>query len=167
MTPEGGVVYRREVFTYSGRGRPDPFRPLLGAEDLGVRVEDLRLTSVIYNPNPAQSIAVFIGADSSRMRLRVGQRTGNITVTAIYPRRVDLRVDEFGVSRGHSILLKRQPIEPQPATPPPGPQQEPRQDANTPAVERGPLRRGPPRPAPTAPGSAPAPTQALQKGRGL
>ena len=37
-----GDVYRREVFRYQAGGRPDPFRPLLSGDDMGVRVQDLR-----------------------------------------------------------------------------------------------------------------------------
>ena len=99
-------VYRREVFTYQRSGRPDPFQPLLSAADLGYRVEDLRLTSIIYSPDPRQSVAVFALADSARrFRLRTGQRLGTITVAAIHPRRVDLRVEDFGVARIESVRL--------------------------------------------------------------
>lgn len=101
-------VYRREVFAYQRAGRPDPFQPLLSAADLGYRVEDLRLTSIIYSPDPRASVAVFALADSARrFRLRTGQRLGGITVAAIHPRRVDLRVEEFGVARIESVVLQR------------------------------------------------------------
>lgn len=110
-TPEPSPIaaYRREVFTYQRGGRPDPFQPLLSAADLGYRVEDLRLTSIIYSPNPGQSVAVFALADSAnrRFRLRAGQRLGTITVAAIYPRRVDLRLEDFGVARIESVTLQR------------------------------------------------------------
>jgi hypothetical protein len=110
--------YRREVFRYQRGGRPDPFQPLLSAADLGYRVEDLRLTSIVYSPNAQQSIAVFAVADSSgRYRLRVGQRLGSITVVAIYPRRVDVQVNDFGVARVQSLTLQRTP---RPMAPGPG-----------------------------------------------
>ena len=101
-------VYRREVFRYQRGGRPDPYQPLLNAADLGYRIEDLRLTAIIYSPNPRQSVAVFALADSARrFRLRAGQRLGSITVLNIYPRRVDVRVDDFGVGRIESVQLQR------------------------------------------------------------
>ena len=118
--PDAATVYRREVFAYDRRGRPDPFRPLMSAGDLGIRLEDLRLRGVVYNPNPRLSVAVFAQADTgSSIRLRVGQRYGNLTVMAIQPRRVDVRVDEFGQSRVQSIPLRRQPFVPQNEAPPP------------------------------------------------
>lgn len=100
-------VYRREVFRYQRGGRPDPFAPLLTAAELGFRVEDLRLTAIIYSPS-GRSVAVFASGDSARRyRLQQGQRLGTMTVTRIYPQRVDVRVDEFGGSRMQSIPLVR------------------------------------------------------------
>jgi len=70
-------VYRREVFRYQAGGRPDPFRPLLTGEDMGVRVQDLRLVGIIHSPNPAASMAVFtLPTDSTRVRLRPGWASG-------------------------------------------------------------------------------------------
>jgi hypothetical protein len=107
---DSSSVYRREVFRYDRRGRPDPFRPLLTAVDLGFRVDELRLVGVVYNPNPRLALAVFAPNDSSpRLRLRVGQRVGNITVTSIQPRAVQVRVDELGASRVETIALRRYP----------------------------------------------------------
>jgi hypothetical protein len=102
-------VYRREVFQYPGAGgRPDPFQPLLSGEEMGVRVQDLTLVSVIYSGNPGTSVATFTLPDSSqRVRLRVGQRLGSVTVVRIQPRRVDVREDEMGVSRMYSLELAR------------------------------------------------------------
>lgn len=101
------IVYRREAFGYDRGGRPDPFRSLLGTEELGVRVEDLSLQGVVFNPDPRRSMAVLVdGSANKRTRLRVGERIGGITVVGIYPRRVDLRVDEFGISRPETLFLK-------------------------------------------------------------
>ena len=106
--PTGVEVYRREVCAYQRGGRPDPFQPLLTAADLGFRVEDLRLTGIVYSPNPSQSVAVVAEADSARRyRLKVGQRLGSMTVLRIYPQRVDVRVDEFGSSRMETIQVRR------------------------------------------------------------
>jgi hypothetical protein len=161
--------YRREAFRYQRGGRPDPFQPLLAAADLGYRVEDLRLTSIVYSPNPRQSIAVFAVADSTgRYRLRTGQRLGSITVVAIYPRRVDVRVDDFGISRTQSLQLQRAGRTPiAPAGPAPAgavtdgaqPQQAPQQQAAPPQPQQptGPLRRGgrPPAAGTTPPAAQP------------
>jgi hypothetical protein len=101
-------VYRREVFRYQRGGRPDPFQALLTAAELGFRVEDLRLTAIIYSPAGNRSVAVFAEGDSARRyRLRQGQRLGTMTVLRILPQRVDVRVDEFGGSRLQTIPLVR------------------------------------------------------------
>ena len=112
-------VYEREVFRYARGGRPDPFQPLLTAAELGFRVEDLRLTSIVYSPTPRLSLAVFAESDSAqrRHRLRTGQRLGTMTVLRIYPQRVDVRIDEFGGSRVETILLRRAQRTAAPAAP--------------------------------------------------
>jgi hypothetical protein len=118
-------VYRREVFRYPAGGRPD---------DMGVRAQDLRLLGIVYSANPRQSVAVFALPDSTqRVRLRVGQRLGSITVVGIFPRRVDVREEEMGVSRVYSMEVPRAgrpappptsapaPAAPAQAAPPPAP----------------------------------------------
>lgn len=102
-------IYRREVFRYQAGGRPDPFQPLLSGDELGVRVQDLRLVGIIHTGNPRTSVATFTqAADSTqRIRLRVGQRVGSVTLLSIQPRRVDVREDEIGVSRVYSLELQR------------------------------------------------------------
>ena len=105
--PVARVVYERETFRYERGGRPDPFRSLLGTEELGIRFEDLTLRGVIYNPEARLSVAVLWDeASKRRIRLRSGERMGGITVVGIYPRRVDLRIDEFGVSRRETLYLR-------------------------------------------------------------
>jgi hypothetical protein len=118
------LVYRREVFQYPRGARPDPFRTLLSSEELGYRFEDMRLTGVIYSPNSRVSVAVLTETVSKkRFRLRVGERVGGITVAAIYPKRVDVVVNEFGVVRRETLELRRpdpvQDASGQPAPPPP------------------------------------------------
>lgn len=102
------MVYQREVFRYDRTGRPDPFRSLLTAEELGYRIEDMLLSGVIYSPDARRSVAVLSDAVSGRrFRLRVGERIGGITVTSIQPRKVEVVVNEFGVIRRESLQLKR------------------------------------------------------------
>ena len=162
-------VYRREVFRYQRGGRPDPFTPLLTAAELGFRVEDLRLTAIIYSP-AGRSVAVFAAGDSARRyRLRQGQRLGTMTVTRIYPQRVDVRVDEFGGSRMQSVpLVRAQRIQqaaqaadgsagaqgqqlPVTITPAPQQPQAPR------VLRRGPIPAAQAAGQPAAPAPAPAP----------
>lgn len=136
-------VYRREVFRYPAPGRPDPFLPLLSGDEMGVRAQDLRLLGILYSSSPGQSVATFALPDTTqRVRLRVGQRLGAVTVVGIHPRRVDLREDEMGVSRVFSLQVPRAG---RPA-PPPAVQQAP-------AAQPAPPQQAapaPPAPAPAA-----------------
>ena len=158
-------IYRREVFSYQRTGRPDPFQPLLSVADLGYRVEDLRLTSIIYSPDPRMSVAVFAVADCARrFRLRTGQSMGGITVSAIYPNRVDLRVEDFGVARIETLTLQRRRVGVDSRDPaaPTATQGQPMIIQQAPPPQRtepaGPLRRGgrPTTPAPTTPRPKPS-----------
>ena len=156
-TLPAGDVYRREVFRYQRGGRPDPFQALLTAADLGFRVEDLRLTAIIYSPDARRSVAVFAEGDSARRyRLHQGQRLGTMTVTRIWPQRVDVRVDEFGGSRLQTILLQRTQR-----------QQAATEAAQPPAAQQIPVTIAPAQPqAPAAPRvlrrGAPPPAQTTQ-----
>jgi hypothetical protein len=128
--PPGGLaeadLYHREVFRYQVGGRPDPFQPLLSGDEIGVRAQDLTLEGIVYSSSPGGSMAIFtLPGDAGRVRLRTGQRTGSVTVVAIHPRRVDVREDQFGVSRAYSLELQRRgpaAVEgrAQPPAPPPG-----------------------------------------------
>jgi hypothetical protein len=102
------IVYRREVFRYSGGSRADPFRSLLGSSDVGVRVEDLSLRGVVYHPDPSRSVAVLARVGTERpLRAHVGDRIGGIRVLAIRPRSVDLMVEEFGIARRATLEITR------------------------------------------------------------
>jgi hypothetical protein len=101
------ISYRREVYQYERGFRPDPFRSLLGNVDVGVRVEDLALRGIVFNSNPRESVAILVERGSNRrIRARIGERVGAITVVAIQPRRVDVVIEDFGVVRRESLYLK-------------------------------------------------------------
>ena len=100
-------VYRREVFRYQVGGRPDPFQPLLNTDEMVVRAQDLRLVSIVYSSNPRAALAVFTLPEERRVRMRVGERLGSVTLLAIRPRSVDLREDALGSSRVHTLELQR------------------------------------------------------------
>lgn len=105
---EPAPVYHREVFSYDRGGRPDPFRSLLGSADLAIRIEDLVLRGVVYNPNaPASSVAVFGESGSTRrFRAKAGDRIGGIRVLVIRPKSVDVSIEELGVTRRETLQLK-------------------------------------------------------------
>ena len=107
---DSAVVYRREVFRYYPQGRPDPFRPLIGESDLGVRVDDLALRGIVYHPDPARSVAVIARTGQPRLsRVKVGDRIGGIRILAIRPNSIDVLVEELGVARRASIPITRAP----------------------------------------------------------
>lgn len=103
--------YRREVFDYAAAGRPDPFRSLLRSAELGVRIEDLSLRGVVYNPTQtALSVAVLEQAGTERrFRVRAGERVGPIRVIAVGPRSVQLLIEELGVARRETLELRKEP----------------------------------------------------------
>jgi hypothetical protein len=100
------VVYQREVFRYPGGGRPDPFRSLLGAGELGIRLEDITLTGVVHHSDPARSVAVLQQKGTQRpIHARIGERLGPIRLLAIQPGKVEVLVEELGVARRDVIVL--------------------------------------------------------------
>lgn len=108
--PESRIIYRREVFQYPRGGRPDPFRTLVGTDALGLRIEDLTVRGIVHDPDPSQSVAILTVTGNPRpIRARVGDRVGGIQILAIYPRRVDVLVQEFGVARRESLPLRVSP----------------------------------------------------------
>lgn len=104
------IVYRREVFNYLRAGRPDPFRPLVGPQDSGIRLSDLALRGVIYHPDPSRSVAILAQAGVERpVRARVGDRVGGVRIVAIRPRSVEVLVEELGVARRETLEIKKAP----------------------------------------------------------
>jgi hypothetical protein len=109
---EPKLVFDREVFSYPGENRRDPFRPLTHQEDLGPVFNDLRLRMIIYSGDPKQSIVVVADASNKVYRLRHGQSLGNVTVVDIAQTRVVFSVDDFGIRRQEVLDLKsRKPSE--------------------------------------------------------
>jgi hypothetical protein len=54
-----------------------------------------------------ESVAILVERGSNRrIRARIGERVGAITVVAIQPRRVDVVIEDFGVVRRESLYLK-------------------------------------------------------------
>jgi hypothetical protein len=113
QAPEGTeatMVYEREVFQYPAAERPDPFRSLLRDGDLGIRVEDLSLRGVVHHADPSQSVAfLLVQGSDRRIQARVGERVGSLRVMNIYPDRVDVVVEELGVSRRETLRIQSPP----------------------------------------------------------
>jgi hypothetical protein len=109
--PQAGVqaanielVYEREVFSYRGASRRDPFRPLTD-EAMGPRFESLSLQAIIYSTGRGNSLALLTDASGRVYRVRVGDVVGNSQVIEIGPLRVVLAVENFGTIRQEMLEL--------------------------------------------------------------
>jgi len=94
------VLINREVFSYEGDGRRDPFVSLLTTSDLRPLLTDLKLVGVAYDPRGQNSVAVLRDITSrDQYKVRVGQTIGRMRVAAIQPKAVIFTIEEFGYSR--------------------------------------------------------------------
>jgi hypothetical protein len=103
------IELSREVFAYRGGSR-DPFRSLVESGlELRPFVEDLRLTSIIYDERyPERSVAVLQDmSQERRYNVRVDDEFGRLRVAAIRKYEVVLTIEEFGVPRQVVISLRR------------------------------------------------------------
>jgi len=107
-TSEAQTELMREVFAYRGAGR-DPFRSLLQSGDVRPLIEDLRVTSIAYDPRyPTNSVAVLRDTIANEAySVRVGDQVGRLTIAEIHPGRVVVTIMEFGSER-QEILRQRQ-----------------------------------------------------------
>jgi len=96
----------REVFSYRGATR-DPFVSLIESGDVRPLVQDLRITSITYDPRyPAASVAVLRDTIVNQSyALRVGDEVGRIRVAEITPGQVVLVISEFGSER--QVVLRQ------------------------------------------------------------
>ncbi len=94
------VLINREVFSYEGNGRRDPFVSLMNTSDLKPLLTDLKLVGVAYDPRGQNSVAVLRDITSrDQYKVRVGQMIGRMRVAAIQPKAVIFTIEEFGYSR--------------------------------------------------------------------
>jgi hypothetical protein len=99
------LVYEREVYTYRGAGRRDPFRPLTADDEMGPLFEELTLQGIIYATGRGQSVALITDASGRVHRARVGDVVGNSRVIEIGPARVIMAVENFGNIRQEVLEL--------------------------------------------------------------
>ncbi len=96
----------REIFSYSGSGRRDPYASLMASGELRPLVSDLRLTAVAFDPNGRNSVAILRNVTSAEQyRVRVGQTLGRLRVSGIRQKAVIFSIDEFGFSRQETLPL--------------------------------------------------------------
>ena len=100
------LTFAREVYTYPGRGRRDPFMSLLKSGDLRPMLSDLRLVTVLYDPTGRNSVAIMRDLSTrDQYRVKVGQQLGRMRVAQIQPRQLVLTIEEFGFNRQETLAL--------------------------------------------------------------
>jgi hypothetical protein len=99
------LVFEREVFSYPGSARRDPFMPLTG-QNAGVLFSDLKLHMILFDDDPTRSIVAVSDAANKQYRLRRGDSVGNATVVDIGRTRVVFSVSDFGIRRQEVLEMK-------------------------------------------------------------
>ena len=101
------LVYEREVYSYDGAGRRDPFAPLVGeGVNIGPLFADLQLRGIIYSTGRGQSVALLHDRSGNLYRARRGDIIGNATILEIRPLEVLFAVEDFGQTRQEMLRLK-------------------------------------------------------------
>ena len=104
--PPATATFNREVFSYDGAGRRDPFLSLLSTGELRPAFNDLKLVAVAYDPTGRKSVAVMRDVSTKdQYRVKVGQALGRMRVAQIHPKSVTFTIDEFGYSRQDVLTL--------------------------------------------------------------
>jgi hypothetical protein len=100
---------QREVFAYEGGGR-DPFMSLLKSGDVRPLINDLKLTTIVYDGRfAARSVAILRDITNRKIyRVKTGDIVGRLKVTQIRPREVVFTVQEFGFERQETLSLTKQ-----------------------------------------------------------
>ena len=100
------IDYRREVYNYQGGAR-DPFGSLLTTNASQTSISDLRLVSIVYDPQGG-SIAMVRDRNAPRpYKLRRGDSVGRLRVIQIRQYEVVFQVEEFGFERQEVLSLPR------------------------------------------------------------
>ena len=100
------VVIEREVYSYAGADRRDPFKSLMTTTELRPTSSELRLVAVAYDPTNAGSVAILRELTTkTQYRARVGTLIGRMRVTAIRPKAVVFTIEEMGFSRQETLGL--------------------------------------------------------------
>ncbi|HEY0931452.1 MAG TPA: hypothetical protein VGE27_16135 [Gemmatimonas sp.] len=104
--PATEITLHREVFSYSGGGRRDPYKSLMSSSDVRPLLSDLRLTAVAFDPDGQNSVAILRDSYSKlQYRIRVGQQLGRLRVSAIRQKAVQFTIEEFGFNRQETLSL--------------------------------------------------------------
>jgi hypothetical protein len=108
---KGSVTFYREVFSYEGEGRRDPFLSLMATGELRPMVSDLTLVGIIYDESGRNSVAILVDASAGGQtyRRRVGDSLGRMKVIRITEKDITFNIYEFGSARQETLLIDRNP----------------------------------------------------------
>jgi hypothetical protein len=108
VAPAAQTELMREVFSYRGSGR-DPFMSLLQSDDVRPLIEDLRISSIVYDPRyPTASVAVLRDTIANQAySVRVGDELWRLRVAEILPGEIVLIVTEFGSERQETLRQRQ------------------------------------------------------------
>ena len=99
------ITMEREVFSYRGAGRRDPYQSLMNSSAIRPLLSDLRLMTVAYDPAGANSVAILRDVNTRQQyRVRVGQQLGRMRVSAIRQKAVQFTIQEYGFNRQETLL---------------------------------------------------------------
>lgn len=102
----GNVVFNREVYSYPGSARRDPFASLLESGDIRPMLQDLQVVAITLGATERQSVATLKDASTNEIyRVRVGSVFGRMRVTAIRQREIAVAIDEFGNTRQETLSI--------------------------------------------------------------
>lgn len=100
------VTILREVFSYEGRGRRDPYLSLMSSSDIRPLLSDLRLTAIAWDPAGRNSVAILRDLYSkTQYRARVGQQLGRMRVSSISAKTVQFTIEEYGFNRTETMRV--------------------------------------------------------------
>ncbi|MCC7001207.1 MAG: hypothetical protein IT357_03545 [Gemmatimonadaceae bacterium] len=102
----GKIIFAREVYGYPRDGRRDPFASLIATGDIRPLFDDLRVTSVMYDPSGRTSMAMLKDVSTNEIyKVRVGSVAGRNRITYIRTGVVGVAIDEFGFTRQEELTL--------------------------------------------------------------
>lgn len=100
------VVFEREVFSYDGGDRRDPFASPFETGEIRPLIADLHLVGIIFDASGRNSVAVMRDASTQvQYRVRTGQMLGRAKVSQIRPQEVVMTIGEYGFSRQEILKL--------------------------------------------------------------
>ena len=103
---DSGRLVSREIYSYLGTGRRDPFVSLMNTEELRPLFQDLKLVAVAWDATGRNSVAVLRDVTSKvQYRVKVGQELGRMRVASISQKSVLFGIEEFGYSRQETLAM--------------------------------------------------------------